>query len=255
MLHALVMVNFVAYLRQMGRAVIDFALPPRCIACGDILGDPGNFCADCWTQAHFLTGPACGQCGHPLPDHHGVEHALRCGHCLADPPAFDAMRAVMAYDDISRAVVLQLKHGRHLAHARMMARLMVRLLPPPHPDMPRLLVPVPLHRWRLWRRGFNQSVLVADHLARMAGVAHQRGALRRIKATPSLGHLGRRARAKAVSGAFRATQRVTGCHIILIDDVFTTGSTAAGCARALKKAGAARVDVLCWARVCRDLSG
>ena len=77
----------------------------------------------------------------------------------------------------------------------------------------------------------------------------------RDKATPSLGHLGRRARAKAVSGAFRATQRVTGCHIILIDDVFTTGATAAGCARALKKAGAARVDVLCWARVCRDLSG
>lgn len=158
----------------------------------------------------------------------------------------------MAYGDIARTIALQLKHGRQIAHARTISRLMARLVPIISSDNPAILIPVPLHRWRLWRRGFNQSALVADHLARLSGLSHHRMTLRRIKRTPSLGHLNRHQRRKAVTGAFGVKGDVQGRHIILIDDVFTTGSTAQACALALKKAGAARVDVICWARVSEE---
>ncbi|WP_343211727.1 ComF family protein [Aquisediminimonas sediminicola] len=240
-------------LSSLAGILLDFALPPRCIACGAIVADAGSLCADCWGQARFLTGAGCGQCGRPLPDNALVaDQTYYCAPCLASPPAFDSVRAVMAYGDIARAVALQLKYGRQIAHARTISRLMARLVPISSSDKPAMLIPVPLHRWRLWRRGFNQSALVADHLARLSGLRHDRMALRRIRQTPSLGHLNRQQRHKAVTGAFRVAGDVQGRNIILIDDVFTTGSTAQACALALKKAGANRVDVICWARVCED---
>jgi ComF family protein len=119
-----------------------------------------------------------------------------------------------------------------------------------------LLVPVPLHRWRIWSRGYNQSALIAAALSRRTGIPVAPDLLRRIKATPPLRGLGRRERAETVRGAFLVTAAncgsVRGRHLILVDDVYTSGATAGACAKALKRAGAARVDVLCWARVLRE---
>lgn len=136
-----------------------------------------------------------------------------------------------------------------MAYAATMARAMARLMP----EDAGLLVPVPLHRWRIWSRGFNQAALIATALSRANGVPAELGLLRRVKATPVLRGMGPRGRAKAVSGAFAlaegARDRLAGKTVVLVDDVHTSGATAGACARALKRGGAARVILLCWARV------
>jgi ComF family protein len=116
-----------------------------------------------------------------------------------------------------------------------------------------LLVPVPLHRTRLWRRGFNQSALVAKALSRQLGVPSEPLALKRLKRTPPLKGMSPQQRRRAVAGAFKVTDpdAVRGKTVILIDDVLTTGSTAEACARTLHRAGAARVELITWARVVR----
>jgi ComF family protein len=172
-----------------------------------------------------------------------------CGRCLADPPALDRIRAAVAYDELPRSIALKLKYGRKVALARTMARYMMPL----RGDWPvdAIIAPVPLHRWRLWRRGFNQSALIARELARLWGLRCEVAALRRIKSTQPLKGLNHTQRRKAVSGAFKANPSFKGRTIILVDDVLTSGSTAEACTRALRRAGAGRVELVCWARVVR----
>jgi len=172
-----------------------------------------------------------------------------CAECMADPPPHDGVRAAVAYGEVARHVALRLKYGGKTAYAATMAEAMARLMP----DGAELLVPVPLHRWRIWGRGFNQAALIAEALARGTGVPADVHLLQRVKATPVLRGLGHRGRAKAVAGAFAlapdAKRRIAGKTIVLVDDVHTSGATARACARILKRGGAARVILLCWARV------
>ena len=117
----------------------------------------------------------------------------------------------------------------------------------------RLLIPVPLHRTRLWARGFNQSALVASELSRRLKIPNDPLVLQRTRRTPPLKGMNRLQRAKTVAGAFRVRDKasVAGKTVILIDDVLTTGSTAQACARTLRRAGAARIELVSWARVVR----
>jgi len=236
--------------RQAGsrlfRSVLDFALPPRCGGCGAIVDDVDSFCTDCWRKLEFLQG-GCERCGLPLK---GTE-AETCGACLAQPPRLDRIRAAVAYDDISRSIALRLKYGRKIALARTMSRYMRPLVGELPSDA--LLVPVPLHRRRLWSRGFNQSAIVARELSRRTGIPVAVDALRRTRATPPLKGMGMRQRRRTVAGAFRSTMELRGQTVILVDDVLTTGSTANACARVLKRAGAGRVDLVSWARVIRPM--
>lgn len=132
---------------------------------------------------------------------------------------------------------------------------MARYMAPLHGDWPSdaIVVPVPLHRWRVWGRGFNQSGLVAKELSRRWKISMDGYLLRRIKRTKPLKGLNHNQRRAAVSGAFAVTNgdQVRGRTIILIDDVLTSGSTAEACARALRRAGAERIELICWARVVR----
>ncbi len=241
-------------LRRLIRPVVDFALPPRCPGCGAVVGGDGLFCGTCWRDLRFLGPPWCAGCGTPFDYDRGAD-AL-CGACLARPPLFDGARAAIAYDAVPRQVLMRFKHGGRPHHAAMMARQMARVAADwlREPDV--LLVPVPLARWRIWRRGYNQAALIAARLAREAAVPTMPDALVRVRETQASGHAGAAARRRNVAGAFRvpdgARAALTGRPVLLIDDVLTTGATADACADALKRAGADSVRLLCWARALRD---
>lgn len=233
-------------IRAFGSWLLDFALPPRCAGCGTIVADVHSFCTDCWKQIEFLGPGGCRTCGLPL---HATE-ADDCAVCLAIPPRIRRTRAAVVYDELSRSLVLRLKYGRKVAVAKTMARYMAPLITD-RDDA--LLVPVPLHRTRLWQRGFNQSGIVARELSRTTGLEMDPCALRRIKRTPPLKGMSLMQRRRSVAGAFKVGNPadLKGRTVVLIDDVITTGSTANACARALLRAGADQVEMIGWARVVR----
>jgi len=227
--------------------LVALALPPRCPGCGEVVDADHRFCADCWGRLALIAPPWCATCNLPFEFDRGPD--AQCGQCLAVPPAHDGVRAAVAYGPAARTLVLKLKYGRRTAYAATAAGLMARLMP----GDAELLVPVPLHRWRIWGRGFNQAALIARELSRRSGVPAESGLLRRVKATPVLRGLGARGRAKAVAGAFMtapgAREALKGRAVVLVDDIHTSGATTDACVRVLKRAGAARVTILCWARV------
>lgn len=242
-------------MRQLGRGIVDYALPPRCPGCGVIVGEDRQFCLSCWSSLQFLDGPACPQCSIPLPAALPGS-GISCGACMVDAPPFQGAPAAVAYGPVARTVALRFKYGRRTGHARLMAQLMARPLAALGEPEAMLLVPVPLHRWRLWSRGFNQAALVADALTRLTGTPHDHDLLIRSKATAALRGKGRRERERIVAGAFAlapgAKAQADGKHLVLVDDVHASGATLRAAARALKRSGAARVSALTWARVVPD---
>ena len=233
-------------LRTGARWALDFALPPRCAGCGTIVADVHSFCPECWMQVEFLGNSGCSTCGLPLQS----TEQTTCVLCLARPPRISRTRAAVAYDELSRSLAIRLKYGRKVAVARTMAHYMAPLV---EGAADAVLVPVPLHRTRLWSRGFNQSALVARELGRRLRLPSDSLLLKRIRRTPPLKGMSPLQRRKTVAGAFRVRDRkaLAGKTVILVDDVLTTGSTAEACARVLKRAGAARVELVSWARVVK----
>jgi ComF family protein len=236
--------------RNVAKAVLDLLFPPLCISCRMQVGEAG-FCAACWSAISFLDGPGCTCCGLPFPV--SLEGDNLCAACLANPPAFDTARAILAYDEKSRGAILALKHADRLdlvpGFARWLSRTGRAIL-----EESELVVPVPLHPFRLWRRRYNQSAELARRLAQDWKLTCQPSALIRSRPTASQGAMASaRARRRNVQRAFEVPDpaKVAGRRILLLDDVLTTGATVEACARALKRAGAAGVHVLVLARVVK----
>lgn len=233
-------------------AAVDVLLPPRCIRCGQMIGRGGALCPDCWTGLRFITPPCCAQCGFPFAQDEGED--VLCAACVADPPPFAQARAALVYNAASRPLIIDMKHrDRQDGIATFSGWL--RQAGGPFLDEADAVLPVPLHRWRLIRRRFNQSALLARTLARDCGLDYLPLALVRSRRTPTQGGRNRRQRLLNVRGAFAVQEecrpQIAGRHLILIDDVYTTGATVMACSRALNRAGAASVRVLTLARVLR----
>lgn len=234
---------------QSFEGVVDLVFPPRCPSCGAGVLEHGKLCATCWTGLVIPGKPACQLCQRPFP--FTLPEGAICAPCMAEPPRHDGIAAATLYNPASRALVLAFKNQRRISLAPLLAQLIVPHLPPLDPHC--LLVPVPLHRWRLWRRGYNQSALLARALARRTGNPVLVDALVRKRHTPSLAGKGHAARAGilkgviAVNPAHRA--RLKGAVVVLVDDVLTSGATSNACIAALKRAGARSVVIACIARV------
>ncbi len=238
----------------LGRRVLDLVLPPRCLACGEVVDAQGRLCAECWSGIGFLYGRQCRACGVPLPN--VSAEAPICGRCLDEPPAFDRARSALRYDGVARRLVLRFKHGDRIDGTATFAGWMVKagaeLL-----AQADFVVPVPLHRWRLVQRSYNQSALLAQAIGKAAQKPVLVDGLVKLRATASQQQLDaaqRRLNVRAADFALgsAAGQLVSDRRVLLIDDVLTTGSTASACARCLIAGGARAVDLLTLARVVRD---
>lgn len=237
-----------AAIRGTVRRAIDIVLPPRCIGCGELAGDPGAVCPACWGGIDFIAPPMCRCCGLPF-DYDEGDQAV-CGDCARREPLFGWARSVMIYDDASRRLVLAFKHADRIdaapAWGGWLARAGAALLADAD-----LLVPVPLHRRRLITRRYNQAALMAQAMGRNSGLPVVVDALQRVRATPSQGRMNQSQRERNVAGAFSVRdsrqESIRRARIVLVDDVMTL----AACIRPLLHAGAANVDVLTLARVTR----
>jgi ComF family protein len=243
---------FVRAARRYGRTALDALLPPLCLSCNVAVDTPGALCAACWSKVEFIAPPLCACCGFPFEIDAGPD-AL-CAACQAKRPRYRRARAAFRYSDDSRRLVLMFKHADRLDPAPTFGRWLAQAGAELLADAD-LIAPVPLHRWRLLWRRYNQSAELARALGRQSGRPVVPDLLLRHRRTPPQADLNARERRLNVAGAFRLSARhralVRDKTVLLIDDVLTTGATVEACTRVLMRAGAAAVDVLCLARVVR----
>jgi len=232
-------------------ALVDLVFPPLCIACGNLLNRNGGtpFCDPCLSGVPFIRSPLCPRCGLPYPAEEGKDHL--CGNCITSETYVSAARAVGRYESVLLEAIHRFKYQEKTVIGEVLGRFMADY------DYPgfriqdySMLIPVPLHRKRLRERGFNQSVILARPIAKRHAIPMVFDVLERSLETEPQVKLGRDQRGSNVKGAFAVTdpERVRGENVLLVDDVYTTGSTVMECARVLRKAGAPDVGVLTLAR-------
>jgi ComF family protein len=239
-------------LQRAGRLALDLLLPPRCAACDNSVEVQGALCPVCFGKTNFIASPFCTCCGVPFAsaEQGGLEGL--CPRCREDVPAFRNARAALRYDEQARRLILPLKHGDRVEMAAVLAPMMARagatLL-----ERADMLVPVPLHRRRLFQRKYNQAAILAYAVGRLTRRPVVPDAMMRTRSTVPLEDKTSEERAREVAGSFTTRRsrlnRIKGRTVLLVDDVMTSGATAGACARALLDAGAAAVDVLVAARV------
>jgi ComF family protein len=225
------------------RRMHDFVLPWHCLLCG-APGTPGlDLCADCAVDMPRNTS-CCVRCALPLP-----AAAVCCGYCLRHPPVWDAAWAPFRYGWPLDRLETRYKFAGDLAAGRVLATLWRREPSPPSSTLPQALLPVPLHRGRLRRRGFNQALELAKPLAHAFGLPLYAQALHRVRATEAQSELDAGGRRRNVRGAFAIAPGIhLPGHVAVVDDVMTTGATLAECVRVLKRSGVQCVDVWALAR-------
>jgi ComF family protein len=242
-------------LKRVAQGVLDFLIPPHCAHCGEILSGTGFVCAACFLKLSFIVDPQCERCGFPFEGWMEGQSSL-CLACQDSNSFLDQTRSALAYDDVSKAMILRFKHGDavHLApgFVQWMAQAGKNLLSECDG-----IIPVPLHWRRLFKRRYNQAALLAQGLGKVVHKSCWVDGLVRHRHTPSQGGLSKQDRHKNVATAFslnhRYVDRMKGRHVLLIDDVLTTGATLEHCARLLRLGGVKKISALTLARVVKPM--
>lgn len=237
------------------QTVLHAVFPPECLNCGAPVDEDFSLCGKCWTKTPFIFGAACDLCGVALPGQSADGEKLICDECRSIARPWEAGRAVMSYSDVGRKLVLGLKHGDRAEIARAAGPWMARAAADFLTDDP-LLVPVPLHPFRLMARRYNQSAQLALSMGAATGCDVAMRALFRTRATPTQDGKDRYARFENMADAIVAHAHhgaaLKGRSVLLIDDVMTSGATFAAATEACRAAGAKQVRVIALARVGKD---
>lgn len=244
-----------AYLiaRELANSVERLIYPPICANCGAFASRHNALCAECWKDVRFIEKPYCEVSGHPFSFDLG--EGIVSADVIANPPPYKRARAAVEYDGAARKIVHLMKYKDRQELSNLMANWMMRAARDCLGDAD-FIIPVPLHRWRLMGRRFNQSAELARKLAQKTNKEYLPSVLIRKKSTiPQVG-LPAKARQDNVKGAFVVPEdkkpEILGKRIILIDDVYTTGATVNAATRALLLAGAEEVSVVTFARVVNE---
>lgn len=239
------------HLLKGGHALQDLIIPPRCAGCGKIVQDANSLCGACWGEMEWIARPYCSVSG--VPFSYNLGETLVSPDVLANPPVYDRARSVALFGRTARRMVHQLKYRDRTDLATIMGRWMVRAGADCLTDPEAIIVPVPLHRRRLWRRRFNQSALLAKVIARETGTAFMPDLLQRTRPTRQQVGLSEAERRVNVEGAFQINRNdktlLSGRTVVLVDDVWTTGATLDACCRVLRRSNAGEICIITFARV------
>jgi ComF family protein len=244
------MANHFSPIKSFSGMLVDLVVPAQCLICEALCEQPGGCCGSCWRKIRFISRPFCEITGAPFSTAMG--DGVVSASAISDPPPYERCRSAVIYDENIKSLVIGLKYSDRSDLAPWMAKWMVTAGQELFADKP-MVVPVPLHRFRLFQRRFNQAAELARYICNSTGLEFRPVILQRSRKTNQQVGLSGQQRERNVRGAFRVPpnkkMELTGRRVLLIDDVYTSGATVKAATRALIRAGAYAVDVLTFARV------
>lgn len=239
-------------IKKLAEKFLNIIFPKSCLICNKIISG-GSFCVEDWNKLHFLQKPACNICFQPFEFR--VDDEMLCGKCLQKRPEYFKALAVLNYDETSKALVTKFKYFDQTNLAKYFSELMFKQAKEIIPDID-FIAPIPLHKFRIIKRKYNQGALLAKNIGRFANTKVILDLLIRTKNNKPQASLNQIMRIKNVAGIFKVREKycdeIKKKNILLIDDVITTGATVESCCKALKKAGATRIYILTLAKTTMD---
>ena len=237
-----------ARLKRILESIINFILPPVCPMCNCPVDETNMLCAHCFKELHFITNPYCQKCGKPFE--FDIKGDNVCAACLRQEPPYRKARSVLVYNEGAKKIILPFKHADRTDLTGLLCQFFLKEYRNMITEAD-VIIPVPLHITRLFLRRYNQAALLAHRLAKISYRRYEPNVLKRVRATPSQGHMNAKERKQNVHKAFVISnpQNIVHKKVLLIDDVMTTGATVEECTKILLNAGAVYVDVLTLCRV------